>query len=310
MTDTYENLHNIMDKKIQEMELFRLLLQQQPKAEEMNEDGVESSAENIYLFSVVLQRGISNGYDEKEFISQILDFHKSGYVTLSVSDENDPEELIRAKAYDNVQIYLNEQKLLPILLNDSLFLNTFIQDLMSSLQKQKVIWDSYDSNRAEMIRQHQEVKKWHEESASMRESWEKARKADEEARKVQAESLKEEVQSITKKKVDGLLEDELKLRGKIGSAMQDMQKDIIQFMGIFIAIFALLGLNISNAGRWSMADLFHINLIITASMATLLFLISVILNGIKDSRTRWMGILTVALWVLSVIRFFPFPIRI
>lgn len=121
-----------------------------------------------------------------------------------------------------------------------------------------------------------------------------------------AETLKTDIETLTEKQVDDKLEEELKLSGKIGSATQDMQKDIIQFMGIFIAIFALLGLNISNAAKWTTADFFHMNLVIIASMATLVFLISIIMN-VKSLRTICMGILTVALWVLSAFVFFMFP---
>lgn len=316
MMDTNENLHGIesniiedqkWDEHIRTIELFCLLLQQQPKEDGFNEEGVEITDETGYMFPVVLQLGISHGYDEDGFVSQMLNFKKAGYVTLSsVNEEEDLDQLIRDKLYDKIQICLNESQMLHALLNDSLTLNKSMRNLAIMLQKQKPVWESYDRSRQEMTRQHQEMEKWHEELTSMKESWEEEIKTDQKNREQEAKDLKIEVESITKEKVDGQLEEELKLSGKIGAAMQDMQKDIIQFMGIFIAIFALLGLNISNAGKWSTADFFHINLVITASMATMLFLISVIMKG-KSPRTSCMGILTAVLWVTSAFVFFVFP---
>ena len=90
--------------------------------------------------------------------------------------------------------------------------------------------------------------------------------------------------------------------------MQDMQKDIIQFMGIFIAIFAIIGLNLNHAESWTISDFFQMNLVITASLTTLLFLVSVVLNNKDNGFRKWlMGILTVLLWGASIFVFFIFP---
>ena len=318
MIDTNENLLGAAsdvseyikwDEHIRTIELFRLLLQQQLNAENTNEEGADYTVESSYMFSVLLQFAVSHGYEEEEFVSRMLSFYQSGYVTLSTIEDGDvePKELIQKQDYKNIQVYLNKEKILQVLLDESISINRIMQNLMSQLQKQESVLARYDSGRQEMTRQHQEMGKWHEESNAIRTEWEEAVKADLEKRERLTAELNAEVEKITKEKVDSQLEDELRLSGKIGNAMQEMQKDIIQFMGIFIAIFALLGLNIGNAGKWSTVDFFHINLVLTASMATLLFLISIIMNGKKDSRTSCMGILTAALWILAAFVFFVFP---
>ena len=177
---------------------------------------------------------------------------------------------------------------------------------MALLQKQVPVWEDYGNSREEMAKQYQEAKELHDESMSMKTSCEETIENDKQSRVQEAEQFKEDIQKSTTNQVAKQLEEELKLSGKIGSLTQDMQKDIIQYMGIFIAIFALLGLNISNAENWTITDFFHINLVIIASMATLLFLISIIMKG-KSARTACMGILTTVLWMLSVFVFFVLP---
>ncbi len=287
------------DEHIRTLELFRLLLKQQPDAEKVNEEGAENIVENSYLFSVVMQLGVSKGYNKEDFISQVRDFQNEGYVTLLSDDEAGLEQLILDKCYDKIQICFNEAQMLHFLLDESINLNRSMKDLMDILQKQKPVWEQYGREREEM-------EKWHDEISSMKAGCEQAIKEDKDARAKEAEKLKKEVGHITETKVDSQIEEALKLSGKIGATMQDMQKDIIQFMGIFIAIFALLGLNINNAGKWSTADFFHINLVITAAISTLLFLISIIMKG-KSPRTSCMGILTAVLWIIAAFVFFVFP---
>jgi len=306
--DTNENLFGIeshiledtnWDEHIRTIELFRLLLKRQPDAEKVNEEGAENIVENSYLFSVLIRSGISNGYDKEDFISQMLDFKEKGYVTLLSDDEAGLDQLIRDECYDKIQICFNEAQMLHVLLDESITLNRSMRDLIDILQKQRPVWEQYGREREEM-------EKWHDETSTMKADCEQAIEKDKDARAQEAEKLKEEVKNNTEKKVDSQIEKALELSGKIGAAMQDMQKDIIQFMGIFIAIFALLGLNINNAGKWSTADFFHINLVITAAISTLLFLISIIMKG-KSPRTSCMGILTAVLWIIAAFVFFVFP---
>lgn len=287
----------------QNIDIFYVLLELQPNTEEDE----EPSANNTYMLSVVLQAGIKKHYSKEAFISHMFRFEKDGFVTLFSDDDDADLDLLKEKQlYDKIQICINEAKILPVLLKASLTLNKSIKKLKGQLEKQEPIWKQYESDKKEMDRQYKAVEEWYKKSGELKTSLEKIVADDKKNRTLEAESFTKDMEDITKNRVNDLLEDELKRSGRIGAAMQDMQKDIIQFMGIFIAIFALLGLNIGNADNWSAADFFHVNLVITASMATLLFLISVIIKG-KSRRTRCMGILTAALWALSAFVFFVFP---
>lgn len=296
-----------LDKHIQKLKLLRLLLEQQPTMGDTGEDGAESTAEDIYMFPIMMAAGIEQGYTEEHFISEILDFQKAKYLTLlSTDEEADWEQSIQEKKWGQIQICLNKEQMFRVLVDNSLILNNSMRNLMALLQKQVPVWEDYGNSREEMAKQYQEAKELHDESMSMKTSCEETIENDKQSRVQEAEQFKEDIQKSTTNQVAKQLEEELKLSGKIGSLTQDMQKDIIQYMGIFIAIFALLGLNISNAENWTITDFFHINLVIIASMATLLFLISIIMKG-KSARTACMGILTTVLWMLSVFVFFVLP---
>ena len=291
------------DETLHDIEFFHVLLELQPNTE----DDEEHPANSTYMLPVVLQAGVKKGYDRETFISHLFRFEEAGYVTLFPDDEEaDLDQLKDGKLFDKIQICINEAKILPVLLKASLTLNEYIKKLADQFEKQKPVWEQYISGREEMDRQHKAVAEWYKKSGEIKTSLEELIGNDKKNRALEAENLRQDMEDITKKRVDDQIEDELKRSGRIGAAMQDMQKDIIQFMGIFIAIFALLGLNISNANNWSAADFFHVNLVITASMATLLFLISVIMTG-KSRRTHCMGILSAALWALSAFVFFVFP---
>ncbi len=308
-----------LKEHIETTKVFRVLLEQQPITANVLEDVQESGTDPIYTFSIVVKRVCERlGYEEEAAVSKLRDFAGHGYVTLlPFEKESATEQEIEENNYDKTGIQLNKPKIMDLLIDDSIMLGERIEKLMDSIQRMSEFQSAYGSPE-EIAQKHQEIEKLYSDAETMKSEWEKARDADKAEREKQAEELKSEVVKIAETKAKKTAEETaqsisadeigkaLGLSGKIGAAMQDMQKDIIQYMGIFIAIFALIGLNLGRTESWSISNFFHMNLVITASMATLLSFISVLMEG-KSPRTRIMGVLTVVLWIAAVFVFFVFP---
>lgn len=113
---------------------------------------------------------------------------------------------------------------------------------------------------------------------------------------------KDEIPKLTAESVN----DELKRDGKIGSFLQDIQRDFIQYMAIFIAVFALVNVNLNGLEGRTIKDFLGINLFLVAAMATLGALLDIVLwhprnerNFPKKSMLLWC--VSIVLWVISII---------
>lgn len=113
---------------------------------------------------------------------------------------------------------------------------------------------------------------------------------------------KDEIPKLTAESVN----DELKRDGKIGSFLQDIQRDFIQYMAIFIAVFALVNVNLNGLEGRTIKDFLGINLFLVASMTTLGALLDIVLcrpqnecGFPKKSMLLWCG--SIVLWAISII---------
>lgn len=91
-----------------------------------------------------------------------------------------------------------------------------------------------------------------------------------------------------------------------GSFLQDIQRDFIQYMAIFIAVFALVNVNLNGLEGRTIKDFLGINLFLVASMTTLGALLDIVLcrpqnecGFPKKSMLLWCG--SIVLWAISII---------
>lgn len=100
------------------------------------------------------------------------------------------------------------------------------------------------------------------------------------------------------------IDNSLKRDGKIGAFVEQIQKDIMQYMSIFIAIFALLNLNLSNLKPWNIRKFIGINLCLVASMTTLTALLAFILykpNEKEKNYKPWiLSAFAIILWAIII----------
>ncbi|MCI9218358.1 MAG: hypothetical protein HFH94_01240 [Lachnospiraceae bacterium] len=307
-----------LKEHIDKIKIFRLLLPKNP-AEVMAHEP-EDEVDSTYNFKMVIDKWNALGYDESTFVRIMCDYNKKRYITLSSDGESDLEQPIDESNYGRIHISLNEPNMLEALLDDFIFLGEHMVRLTAFSKQLDTLLLDYNKNVSKADELSEKYQAQHSDLSSLKDTWEKELTADKTERQEQEKALKAEVEKIAEEKSSGIaeskaketagdeIEKELKLSGKIGAAMQDMQKDIIQFMGIFIAIFAIIGLNLNHAESWTISDFFQMNLVITASLTTLLFLVSVVLNNKDNGFRKWlMGILTVLLWGASIFVFFIFP---
>lgn len=112
------------------------------------------------------------------------------------------------------------------------------------------------------------------------------------------------------KHVEDRIEEELVSSGKIGAFMQSVQKDIVQYMAIFIAIFSLINLNVGGVGveKRSLTDYLGVNLLLVSSMVTLFALLESVFYRIKaknDTKKISAGlwVASALLWVITAVLF-------
>lgn len=109
---------------------------------------------------------------------------------------------------------------------------------------------------------------------------------------------KDSVPEIARQVVGDSVQEELKRTGAIGGFLQEVQKDLFQYMALFVAIFSVLGLNINSAGKWTVQQLLKLNLILVASLTTLIALLSVIAGPVKKRTYVLIG-LAILLWGIA-----------
>lgn len=310
-----------VSEHIKKIEIFRLLLGLPKDAAEVKEHDPENDVDSTYQFSMVVSQICKElKYSEEDAVSILKDFGRKNYVSLSPHDdkidESEIEKSIQNKDdYDKINLSFNTARILEVLLDDSIVLSEGLKKLIDLSERQEEFRSSYETQFTEIAKNYENIEKLQSDIDSAKTEFKTIKDTNIEELKTQADTLKAELNEtvgpIAEKKAEeaakNKVQDELKLGGDIGSAMQNMQKDIIQFMGIFVAIFALIGLSIGSSSSLSASDFFCVSLAITASMATLLFFISVIINA-KRSRTIFTGIASVILWITAAVVHFGFPI--
>lgn len=267
--------------------------------------------ENQYPLSIVLRMGTDFGYEENQIFLEILSFRRNGYMRLETedgADQTEVDELLKEEIYDKVLVRLN-YGVYGILFDNSIKLNEKITELETrcgkdeeALERLNDNWKEYCASRDRIDQIKSEIEAQITEFNGQRgelnqtitdseKKWVDDRKDFEKAMITQAENTALEA-----------IEKELKLSGRIGKEMQNMQKDIIQFMVIFITIFTMIGIDIRNLDKWTMPVMLRANLILCSTMSTLMTLVSVIMAPSKI-RTYVMSGLSVMLWLIVLASF-------
>lgn len=106
-------------------------------------------------------------------------------------------------------------------------------------------------------------------------------------------------------KVSEKIEAELRRDGKIGSFLQGIQRDFIQYMAIFIAIFSLINLNLNSLKNRNVVELISMNLSLVASITGLAALLEFVLNKSVDQEreetSSWVLVVMAAvLWITAI----------
>lgn len=294
-----------------------------------------------YMLSASLQY-IRQEYDEKDFCQELLILAQEGYIEISVIGEPDDanradtdtaKQLIDGGCYDKILIAIKEQQS-GLLLHNFVDVNIAMLEMKSQfckveeeLKQQKDILEQHNKEQQDISKINSEFQqKYNEFTKSMGEFDSKQKdleKQIDQGKKDltgQVESKYNSfVQELNKKQKDiensavsgaknkavETIEDEIKSTGKIGQAMQDAQKSIIQYLAIFVAIFALVNINVEFAAKWSYAELFRVNVIMTTSMATLVTLV----HMFTDKEHKWfkqMIMLLAVLWIVLAVSVFIF----
>lgn len=287
-----------------------------------------------YSLSAVLQF-VREEYEENVFCQELLALVEEEYIEIrsvdaqrdtNVSDTAMPldasaaKQLIEEGEYDKILIALKEQQS-GLLLHSFVDVNIVMLEMKSQLNKvkeeferQREIIEQYDQKQqaiSNINSEFQQKYKIFEEILCVYDSKQKdlegqireARNAltEQAGREYEefAQTLDEkqkDIEDSAVNKAEETIEREIKSAGKIGQAMQDAQKSIIQYLAIFVAIFALVNINVVNAAKWSYADLFRVNVIMTTSMTTLVTLVHIF----TDKERKWlrqMLILLAVLWI-------------
>lgn len=263
------------------------------------------------LLSKVLQHCTESQdkFDKDEVLNEIKNFSKEGYInlepveTVGGAEEQDAVDvLLQEENHDKILVNL-KQHAFTILFDSCAELSEDISKLNARqsedgevLEELKENWKDYDDTKERILTIEQRVEETKNEIISQKDDWEEKLKKSKEEWK----ENRKEVLGQAEKLSESIIEKELEMSGKIGQAMQNMQKDIIQFMVIFITIFTMVGLDLKNIGAWSVAELFRVNIIICASMSALMTLVSIIMASDKR-RTVFMCALSVILWGITLL---------
>ncbi len=145
--------------------------------------------------------------------------------------------------------------------------------------------------------------------AEIKETEGKIRLEVETLRKNVQEDRKETIEKAGSKAVDETqneIDQALKRDGVIGSFLQDIQKDLIQYMAIFIAVFSLINLNIGGTEGRTLTDYLGINLLLVSSIVTLFALLFLILRrplakGETNRAAVLLWVAAILLWMITVV---------
>ena len=279
-----------------------------------------------YMLSTALQY-IQQECDEKDFCQELLILVQEGYIEISVIGEPDDangtdtdtaKQLIDGGFYDKILIAIKEQQS-GLLLRNFVDVNIDMLEMKLQFNKVKDILEQYNKEQQDISNIHSEFRQKYDDFTSHMGELDSKQKdlenqIDQGKKDLteQAESeynsfvqkLGEKQEDIEKSAVNGAeekavetIEEEIKSTGRIGQAMQDAQKSIIQYLAIFVAIFALVNINVVNAAKWSYEELFRVNVIMTTSMATMVMLVHAFTNK-EHKWFRWVIVLLALLWIV------------
>lgn len=127
-------------------------------------------------------------------------------------------------------------------------------------------------------------------------------------------NLQEKIKGFEKKvtEVEGKIDEEfnaaLESNGLIGSALHSLQKDIIEYMAIFIAVFSLINLNLNCAGCLQPDNLVIANVSLLAAFVSLGAVLAYVMNKAADNGNKAEGLqshhvlmlIGLVLWFLSL----------
>lgn len=269
-----------------------------------------------YPLSAVLRRAREEyGFEEDELLQGILQLSREERIIISSKlaqkeAENNPsisvEQLMESKDYDNILIAFREQEN-KILLRNVVEANVFMLGMQTQFDKieQKISmveqsWNKYNEREQKSEGLYNKFSQTYQDFEDEKAAWDKHQKDFEGKLEKDREDIlkevKEEAKKEAKKGAKEIIEEELLQSGKIGSALHDAQRNIIQFMAIFVAVFSLVSINVTNAGKWNYAELFRVNVIMTTAMFSLVTLIHIFTSENKKWLIR-MGLTVAIMWL-------------
>lgn len=321
LTEAIEHEEADDDRQIRRLSVLRMLLYffKNPKQK--------------YLLSAVVEFA-KREYDEEVFCQELLSLIQEEYIEIrpinvpegikaDVTDICAAKQLIQEGNYDKILVALKEQHS-GILLHNFVDVNITMLKMKSQFNKvkeevlqQRNIIKGYEAKQHGILTVELEFEQKYNDFTENLEEWnnkqeslekqidqakqslkvqlENGQKALEQYIKTEQESIKEYARNEAGEKAVEKIEEEIKSTGKIGLTMQDAQKNIIQYMAIFVAIFALVNVNVVNAAHWTYAELFRVDVIMTTSMLTLVTLVHIFTNN-KSKGINKMIILLAVLW--------------
>lgn len=272
------------------------------------------SEKDQYPLTIVLNKGKDYAYDENQILLEVQDFCRDGYMRLETVDKADQaevDELLKEEIYDKVIVRLNYGAY-GILFDNSIELNKKVTELETrcdrdeeALERLDNSWKGYSASRDQIDQIKSAMEAQIAEVNDQKNELNQSIINSETKWKNEKKNFEKEMEKQAKNTALEAIEEELKLSGRIGKEMQNMQKDIIQFMVIFITIFTMVGIDIRNIGNWTAPVMFKANLIICSSMSTLMALVSIIMAS-DEKRTHVMSGLAVVLWIIVLASFFVF----
>lgn len=283
-----------------------------------------------YLLSAVLEFAKTE-YDEEVFCQELLSLVQEEYIEIKLISVSDgikvdnadiytAKQLIQEGNCDKILVTLKEQRS-GILLHNFVDVNIAMlkmklqfNEIKEEVSQQRNIIKSYEAEQQAVLTVESEfqekyngftenLKEWDNKQKSLENQIEQAKQS----LKVQfedgqkfleryIETEQESIKEAARNEAVEMIEEEIKSTGKIGQTMQDAQKNIIQYMAIFVAIFALVNVNVVNAAHWTYAELFRVDVIMTTSILTLVTLVHIFTDN-KSKGINKMIILLAVLWI-------------
>lgn len=177
---TVEGRDSVEDQKLKEhidtTKVFRVLLKLQSINEAVEEHCPEDGIDSNYSFSIVVQH-VRDALmcSQEEAVNQLNKYIEEGYVTVLSTDKIvGLKQLLEAgDRYGNMEMCLNEQKMMEFLVNDSAMIGEYIGEMMVSLRQLQRSQSDYESTAESLGQSYQNVENLYNKTKGLVDNWEK-----------------------------------------------------------------------------------------------------------------------------------------